>query len=39
MRAEKDVEEVHSGPTDFKAEFPALFTGLGRLKSECHTSR
>ena len=36
MRASKDVEEVNSGPTDFKAEFPALFTGLGRLKTECH---
>lgn len=36
MRAEKDVGEVNSGPTDFKAEFPALFIGLGRLKSECH---
>ena len=35
-RAEKDVEEVNSGPTDFKAEFPSLFTGLGRLKTECH---
>ena len=28
MRASKDVEEVNSGPTDFKAEFPALFTAL-----------
>ena len=35
-RAEKDVEEVNSGPTDFKAEYPSLFTGLGRLKAECH---
>ena len=24
------------GPTDFKAEFPALFSGLGKLKTECH---
>ena len=31
MHAEKDVEEVNSGPT---AEFPALFTGLGWLKIE-----
>ena len=36
MRASKDVEEVNSGPTDFKAEFPTLFTSLGRLKTECH---
>ena len=35
-RAEKDVKEVNCGPTDFKAEFPLLFTGLGRLKAECH---
>jgi len=27
---------VNSEPTDFKAEFPSLFTGLGRLKTECH---
>ena len=33
---EKDVEEVNSGPTDFKAEIPSLFTGLGGLKTECH---
>jgi len=31
-RAEKGVEEVNSEPTDFKAEFPSLVTGLGRLK-------
>ena len=24
-RADKDVEEVNTGPTDYKAEFPALF--------------
>ena len=36
MCAEKDVEEVNSGPTDFKAEFPSLFTGFGWLKTECH---
>ena len=35
-RADKDVEEVNTGPTDFKAEFPALFSGLGKLKTECH---
>ncbi|KAK2552663.1 hypothetical protein P5673_026041 [Acropora cervicornis] len=35
-RAEADVEEVNSGPTDFKTEFPLLFTGLGQLKTECH---
>ena len=34
-RADKDVEEVNTGPTDFKAEFPALFSGLGKLKTEC----
>ena len=34
--AEKEVEEVNSGPTDFKAEFPSLFTGLSRLKAKCH---
>ena len=39
MRSSKDVEEVNSGPTDFKAEFPALVTGLGRLKTECHITR
>ena len=27
---------MNSGPTDFKAEFSSLFTGLGRLKAECH---
>ena len=36
MCTEKDVEEVNFGPTDFKAEFLALFTGLGRLKTKCH---
>ena len=35
-RADKDAEEVNTGPTDFKAEFPALFSGLGKLKTECH---
>ena len=35
-RAAKDVEEVNMGPTDFKAEFPVLFSGLGKLKTECH---
>ena len=35
-RADKDVDEVNTGPTDFKAEFPALFSGLGKLKTECH---
>ena len=35
-RVDKDVEEVTTGPTDFKAEFPALFSGLGKLKTECH---
>ena len=35
-RAGKDVEEMNTGPTDFKAEFPALFSGLGKLKTECH---
>ena len=36
MCAKKDVEEVNSGPTDFKAEFPSHFTGLSQLKTECH---
>lgn len=27
---------MNSGPTDFKTEFPSLFTGPGRLKTECH---
>lgn len=31
MRAEKDVEAATSGPTDFKEEFSAPFTGLGLL--------
>ena len=35
-RADKDVDEMNTGPTDFKAEFPALFSGLGKLKTECH---
>ena len=35
-RADKDVEEMNTGPTDFKAEFPALFSGLGKLKTESH---
>ena len=34
--ADEDVEEVNTGPTDFKAEFPALFSGMGKLKTECH---
>ena len=36
LTADKDVEEVNTGPTDFKAESPALFNGLGKLKTECH---
>ena len=36
LTADEDVEEVNTGPTDFKAEFPALFSGLGKLKTECH---
>ena len=36
LTADKDVEQVKTGPTDFKAEFPALFNGLGKLKTECH---
>lgn len=36
-RADKDVE-VDTEPTDFKAEFPALFSGFGKLKTECHTT-
>ena len=35
-RADKDVEEANSGLTDFQAKFPALFSGLGKLKTECH---
>jgi len=35
-RADKDVEDVNTGPTDFKAELSALFSGLGKLKTECH---
>ena len=27
---------MNTGPTDFKAESPALFSGLGKLKTECH---
>ena len=34
--ANKDVEEVNSGLTHFQAKFPALFSGLGKLKTECH---
>ena len=34
MHAEKYLEEVTSAPTDFKAEFPALFIGLCQLKTE-----
>ena len=36
LTADKGVEEVNTEPTDFKAEFPALFNGLGKLKTECH---
>ena len=36
IRVNKDVEEVTTGPTDMKAEFPAHFSGLGKLKTECH---
>ena len=35
-RADKDVEEANSGLTDFQAKFPALFSGLGKLKTESH---
>ena len=35
-RADKDVEEVNSELTNFKAKFAALFSGLGKLKTECH---
>ena len=35
-RTDKDVEEVNTGPLDFKAEFPALFRRLGKLRTECH---
>ena len=27
---------MYSGPKDFRAGFPSLFTGFGRLKTECH---
>ena len=33
---DKDVEEVNTGPLDFKAEFPALFRRLGKLRTERH---
>ena len=35
-RVDKDIEEVNTGSTDFTAEFTALFSGLGKLKTECH---
>ena len=35
-RADKDVEEANSGLTDFQAKFPALFSRLGKLKTECY---
>ena len=34
--ADKDVEEANTGPTDFKAKFPVLFSGLGKLRTEYH---
>ena len=34
--ANKDVAEVNSRLTHFQAKFPALFSGLGKLKTECH---
>ena len=37
MRAEKGVEEVTSEPTDFKAEFPALFIPSSPHTSSPHT--
>ena len=33
-RTDQEIEEVISIPADFKAEFPSLFSGLGRLKTE-----
>ena len=33
---DKDVEELTTGPADFAAEFPALCSGLGKLKNECY---
>ena len=35
-RVDNDVEEMTMGPTDFKVKFPALFSRLGKLKTECH---
>ena len=37
LRTSKEVYEVTPTETpNFKAEFPELFTGLGRFKEECH---
>ena len=33
-RTNQEIEEVISTPADSKAEFPSLFSGLGRLKTE-----
>jgi len=35
VRASEDVEEVNPGP-DYRAEFPKLFKGLGKMNSEYH---
>ena len=35
-RVDKDVEEVTTGSADFTVEFLALFSGLGKPKTECH---
>ena len=37
MRAEESVDEVKPSP-DFRSEFPNLFKGLGKMKTEYHIS-
>ncbi|XP_031574104.1 uncharacterized protein LOC116307918 [Actinia tenebrosa] len=35
-RLDVEVEELNTEAPNFRAEFPQLFTGLGKLQTECH---
>ena len=37
-RTEKEINEVTQTPANFKAEFPSLFRGLGKVKTEVYTT-
>ena len=35
-RTDEEINEVTPPPADFRAEFPSLFSGLGKVKTEIH---